>query len=208
MARHAVEDFLREHPDELPTSRNAPPAPARGFDVVSRFYDEGMHEVVDGKGNKCWQPVEDGGIVTACSGHTVRIHMRMADVGVYFDDAGHPVSEEVAQAAGFDVDRYRALRRERDTLARARESVAALRGEPKAEAPKPTVDELRARAAKAVQKLERKPWVNQPSYVMLPNEKMNRHAITAQSTPTKWLDADGKLANDPEMIRQVRKASQ
>jgi hypothetical protein len=175
---------------------------------VDRYYDEGMSEVVDGKGNKAWQPVEDGGVITCCSGQTVRIHMRMADVGVYFDDAGHEVSEEIAQAAGFDVDRYRALRRERGTLAQARESVAALRGEPpKVEAPKPTLDELRAK----VQELTRKPWVNQPSYVMLPNEKMNRHAIKAQSTPVsgvKWLDADGKLANDPEMIRKVREAGQ
>jgi hypothetical protein len=210
MARHAVEDFLKQHPDELPTSRNAPPAPKPGFDVVSKYYDENMTEVTDAKGNKAWMPVEDGGIVTCCSGHTHRIHMRNSDPGRYFDDAGHEVSEEVAATMGFDVDRYRTMRRERDTLARARESVAALRGEPaKGEAPKPSVDELRAKAAKAVQELERKPWVNQPSYVMLPNEKMNRHEIKAQSTPTKWLDENAKpLDPEVEMIRKVREAGQ
>jgi hypothetical protein len=183
MARHAVTDFLRMHPDELPTSRNAPPAPKRGFDVVEKYYDENMREVTDAKGNKAWMPTEDGGVITCCSGHTHRIHMRNSDPGRYFDDAGHEVSEEVAATMGFDVDRYRALRRERDTLARARESVAALRGDPpKVEAPKPTVDELRAKAAIAVSRLK---------------------------PTTKWLDAEAKpLDPEAEMIRKVREAGQ
>jgi hypothetical protein len=179
MTRHAVEDFLKQHPDELPTSRNAPPAPKPGFDVVEKFYDEGMHEVTDAKGNKAWKPVEDGGVVTACSGHTQRIHMRNSNPGVYFDDAGHPVSEGVAKAMGFDVDRYRTMRRERDTLNRARESVAALRGEPKIET-KPTVDELRARTAIAVSRV--------------------------QKPITKWLDTNANP--EAEMVRTVRKAAQ
>src|SRR5262249_7310541 len=127
-------------------------------------------------------------------------------------EAGHEVSEEVAAAAGMDVDRYRAMRRERDAVTRAREAVNALRGEPPKAPPQPSKEGLPAKAAKATAGNQaRQPWVNQPSYVMLPNEKMNRHEIKAQSTPTsgvKWLDSDGKLANDPEMIRQVRKAAQ
>jgi len=173
MTRHAVSDFLKQHPDELPTSRNAPPAQPRGFNVVERYYDENMREVVDGKGNKAWQPVEDGGVVTACSGQTVRIHMRNSNPGVYFDDAGNEVSEELAQAAGFDVDRYRAMRRERSTVTRAQEAVNALRREPKVEAPpKPTLDELRAKAAKALRAV---------------NAKAQR---AADKQITRWLDKE------------------